>query len=512
MGACLTQKRHMYRCWTPPLQGVWHPHLHSPCAHNEYVGLLKRTLGPVPLASLKGLSSFGKAMRELRRVLVGRCGLVEPWPVNRVVESYVVPRLRKRYEEAAVSLSRDGLCDRRDTKISAFVKSEKLAKEKVSKPRIIMGRSPRYNLELACYLKPVEHAVYPAFRGWGARFLTHTRLIGKGLAGKERADLIRRKMLSRPGVVAVELDCKSFESHLCRTMLRSEHGVYTGLCPDPRLARLLSWQLRCKGKGAAGVRFSVSGVRASGDFNTGLGNTLLMCGLVLGAARSLRLKFDFLADGDNAVLFVMSEDAATWALRLPGLFLEYGHEVTIGEFVGTVETVVFGQSKPCRVVDGWTMVRDPWKTMSHAFSGHQHYAEMRGGARVLRAVSYCEAVLNRGVPVLQAFAHAMLRATRGVSFPKEPDLENYEYRRVVSRDNRWEQRNWTPVSAVTRISFFLSWGVSVEEQIRIETLLDSLVVNLPSTWVGVPVSWAWMEDLDWLEDDGLGEVQRRGFR
>jgi len=216
-------------------------------------------------------------MCELRRVIGGRVGSVEPWSFERVVATYRIARLRKRYEEAARSLRDDGLCEPKDSKIVAFVKAEKLSEFKTSKPRMIMGRRPRYNLELASFLKPIEDAIYPAFRGWGSRFFTHTRLIGKGLDLRERASLIRRKMLSVPGLVAVELDCKSFESHVSNSSLVEEHRVYTSLCRDPRLRLLLSWQHQCFGEGLSrDVRFRVKGVRASGDYNTGVGNTLQM--------------------------------------------------------------------------------------------------------------------------------------------------------------------------------------------------------------------------------------------
>lgn len=508
VAACMEPKRSMYRCWTPDVPGVWHPQVHAPCAHNEFVGLCRRTLGPVPRIREAGLAGFRKAMCELRRVISGRVGAVDPWPIDRVVKSYQVPRLRKRYEEAARSLDADGLCGPEDARVTAFVKAEKLSQYKVSKPRMIMGRRPRYNLELASFLKPIEEALYPAFRGWGKRFFTHTRLIGKGLAMGERASLIRRKMQSRPGVVAVELDCKSFESHVCSATLAEEHRVYTDLCRDPRLRKLLSWQHTCKGEGLSGsVRFRVKGVRASGDYNTGCGNTLQMCGLVLFVAQSLGRPFDFLADGDNAVLFVQDHELDIWISALPELFLECGHEVTIGEPAREIETVVFGQAKPCRVAGGWTMVRDPFKTIAHAFSGHRHYSDMRYGVKILRAVAYCEAVVNRGVPVLQEFAHAMLRGTRGVSYPKTPDLENYEYQRIVARDDGWQQKNWDPISDDARLSFAMSWGIPLEEQIRLENYFRTVVVELPRTFDNVERSWAWMDSSAWLDEDVLGAVR-----
>lgn len=477
--------RYEYRCYTPPVEGVWHPQVHRPCAHNAIRGLQLRTLGLNPEPSFEGTRWFHDSARELRRVLRGRVEPFDRWSFDQVVSSYRVSRLRARYEEAHASLVLDGLCSPSDAKVSAFVKAEKLSKYKVGKPRVIMGRSPRYNLELASYLKPLEHAVYPAFRGWG-RMYTRTRLIGKGLSGKQRASLLRRKMLSAPGMVCFEVDCKSFESHVTISQHDEEHGIYLSLLNDPRLRELLSWQKNFTGKFRSGVRFHAKGIRASGDFNTGLGNTLIMCCLVLAVARRLRTRFDFLADGDNAVVFVSLSDLALWQRELPLVFVEMGHEADVGEAVSEVSGIVFGQSKPLLVEGGWTMVRDPLKVLSSAFCGHQHYGEMRGGMRVLKSVAYCEAVLNRGVPVLQAFAHAMLKRLKSVPFVRDRfDLGNLEYQRIATASDRWTQANWSEISLESRLLFEKSWGFSVGEQLRLEACFQ--VGRLPETWDQVPI-------------------------
>lgn len=476
--------RFEYRCYTPELEGVWHPQVHRSCAHNAVRGLELRTLGVTPLPTVEGFSEFTTAMREVRGVLRSRVETPQRYSYDQVISSYSVSRLRARYEMAKGSLVSDPI-RQEDASVEAFVKAEKLNCYKLSKPRVIMGRSPRYNLQLATFLKPLEHAVYPAFRGWG-RMYTRTRLIAKGLNGEERASLLRRKMLSHPNMVCFEVDCKSFEAHLTLSMLREEHGVYRHLFPDSELSRLLRWQEKFRGRFRNGVRYRAKGVRASGDFNTGLGNTLIMCALVVAVGRSLSTRFDFLADGDNAVVFVAQSDLHLWLRELPRLFLSMGHEAEIGVASSEVSGIVFGQSKPLCVNGRWTMVRNPYRVMSNAFCGHQHYGEMRGGLSVLKSVAYCESVLNRGVPVLQAFAHAMLVRLRSVPFVRQGfDLGNYEYQRVVSLSDRWALANVEVISNESRLLFEKSWGISVEEQLVMEASFS--VGSLPESWVGVPV-------------------------
>lgn len=475
---CENGRRKMYRVWTPSLPGVWTPQVHGPCAHNLVSGLLQRTMGPTPLMTEYGQMIFSSARKELMAVLKGRSESVEPWPLQRVVESYTVRRLRVRYQAAHESLLRDGYCDRSDAKVKAFVKGEKLARYKISKPRVIMGRSPRYNLELASYLKPLEHQLYGALRGYGAMFFTRTRLVAKGLGLDARARLIQTKMTCEPDIVAMEIDGKSFESHFSKFVLDSEHKVYTGLCPHRRLAELLSWQLEFTGKGE-GVRFKVSGVRASGDFNTGMGNTVVMCLLVLATARELGCRFDFLADGDNALLFVKKSDELRWRQAITYCCLEMGFEMVLGESAEHLAEVCFGQSKPF-MGERLTMVRDVFKVLSHGACGYRHYHDMRGGMKVLKSVAYCEAVLNRGVPVLQEYAHALLRATRHVTF-SAAEPEQYEYAGILARGVVWERASRAPITTAARIWFEKSWGLSVEAQLQMEEQLRR-GFKAPTSW------------------------------
>nr|QHD64838.1 RdRp [Erysiphe necator umbra-like virus 2] len=474
----------MHRLCTPSIGGVWKPLCHTNCAHNFRSGLLQRTLGVVPEPTEAGESIFVKAMGVLRKVIAGRVGILEPWTYEAVIARYSEPRLRKRYEEAARSLRVEGLSTRKDTVVKGFVKAEKTKPSKIYKPRVIMARDPRYNLELASYLVPVEHAVYPAFRGWGKQFYTHTRLIGKGRNQTQRAGDIRRKFEAHSEMVAFEVDGKSFESHLSLTQLRQEHALYSKVMPHSRLAKLLAWQLKFRGRGP-GVKFTAEGVRASGDFNTGLGNTLIMCGLVLGCASVLRTKFDFYADGDNAVVFVSRADYPRWRAELPGIFVSMGHEADVGPPGYCLEQVEFGQSRPVFVGSEYRMVRNPFKVMSCCMCSYVYYADIRADLPVLRAVAYCEAVLGSQVPVLQVLAQRLLELTRGVTASamervKRRRLDNYEYAALLAKEFEWDAAAAKPVSDASRLSFECAWGVSVQEQLKMEAKLRE--ITIPNSW------------------------------
>lgn len=494
----------MYRLWTPSLPGVWRPQVHGPCAHNLVRGLLQRTFKVTPSPSQEGLDEFRREVGLIKRVLRGRVEALTPWTLERTVESYTVPRLRARYERALESLLADGLCTRQDSSVKAFVKGEKLTNYKLHKPRVIMGRDPRYNLELASYLKPLEHALYPALRGFGRQYFTRTRLIGKGLNPQQRAKLISRKMSAEPDVVAMEIDGVSFESHFSKPILRAEHSVYNSLHRNKRLAQLLDWQLSFDAVGE-GVRYHAEGIRASGDFNTGLGNTIVMCALVMMVARVVGKRYDFLADGDNALLFVKKQDVDLWRSTITSVSLRAGFEMALEPPVEHLAEVVFGQSRPFMGPDGLTMVRNPFKVISHAATGYQHYGELRGAGRVLKSVAYCEAVLSRGVPVLSSFAAALLKATRNFSF-SSAELEDFEYRRILSKGVRWEEAVTVPITDEARLWFNKSWGVSVEAQLLWESILEK-GFDLPTSWNASNLLSELPDgrDLDTLPFDVLGD-------
>jgi len=407
--------------------------------------------------------------------------------ISEVVESYS-GRLRLRYEEAARSIREDGPCTVKDARISAFVKAEKYnALAKTRKPRMIWGRKPRYNLELASFLKPIEQAIYRLLRTPKRSGVPPTRIVAKGLNGPARASLIRRKMSSISDCVVFEVDMTAFEAHHDLRVLRMEHAVYLRMNPDQRLRQLLSWQLCNRGVTQNGIRFRREGGRASGDFNTGLGNSLAMTAMCIAAVDQIRPAYawDLLADGDNCLFFVTRADLHLFTAHLPGVFRAFGHEAKVEAPVSVVEQVTFGQSRPVETSIGWTMVRDPYKTLSGAACSHKHYGELKGGLKVLKSVAQCELILNRGVPILSVYAGRLLDALSQVGFAKKFDPDELRYRVALQG---WHIRKTVAITDCARRSFSTAWGVTPAEQVRIEAILSSELV-LPTSWDGYSRSW-----------------------
>nr|QKW91258.1 replication associated protein [Sclerotinia sclerotiorum umbra-like virus 2] len=473
---CEEGKRKMYRCWVPAVDGLWAAGVHANCVHNEEAALKMRTLGPTPDEPVN--PDFELTFKRLGRLLVKL--QVERMTLEEVVASYT-GRLRRRYQEAFESLVEEPELGKYDRRLSAFLKAEKFNPlHKRSKPRMIMCRSPRFNLKLASYLKPVEHALWRRWK-FGMGGVTPTRVVGKGLNGPRRAAILKEKMDSVGDCVVFEIDGKAFEAHVSLLQIDLEHSVYKAVFrKDKELNDLLNTQRKLIGKTVGGIRYEREGCRASGDFNTGLGNTLIMgsaveAGLRLAVTELGMFKATYLADGDNALLFV----DRTVAERLRTNFARYissvcGHEMTVEKPVDVLEHITFGQCKPCFNGKEYVMVRHPLKTLSYAFSGYRHYDQPKFTGPLLKAVCQAELSLSRGIPLLEAYfakALAKLASYRDLKDPTSFLEERLKYGHHSIPFKAGEHYWYKGCTEAARSSFAESWGICVEEQLLLEEQL-----------------------------------------
>lgn len=464
--ACGNSRRRMKTAVRPLGPGLYVPAVHRVCPHNEVAALMLRSFGSLPDQVHQPLGEpVARVFRDLR-AHARRYGQ-SPWSVDTTALSYD-GALRRRYLDAARSLREDGGIVFGDAFLRAFLKADKLSKPG-AKPRLIYPRSPRYNLALARYLKPFEQWL------WGtldARVLTNGgvgRVVAKGLNPVRRANLIKRKFDSFKRCVCFEVDGKAFEAHVGLPQVLAEHAVYKAAYPrNSGLAKLLRYQERLVGVTSCGARFSRPGARASGDYNTGMGNSLVMLSVVVAVLRSFGCRFDFLCDGDNAVVFLEQEDAGAVVASFAERALAWsGQELVLEEPVTRLEAVRFGRSAPVWVGGRWTMVR-PWQSVvSACTSSHRWLNEPRFALHWLRAVGLCELSLARGVPVLQAFASSLVSLTTGYDASRalrSGALRDY----FVVGAYLDEDLGTAPITTEARVSFERAFGLSPSEQVALE--------------------------------------------
>lgn len=437
------------------------------CPHNEVAALCRRVLAPLPAEVFSDVSPefervFGSFRRLCRRYRGNTLGLFE------TARTYS-GALQRRYLRAAESLVESGFDVHAAAELSCFLKGEKVnVGPKWPKPRMIFPRTPEFNLVLASRLKKFEHWLWSRLDGRAVRSCFPTargRLVAKGLNPSQRARLIVSKFSGIRNCVVVEVDGKAFEAHVGPSQLRCEHSVYRAAFPrDALLSRCLSEQLVLSGRLPCGARFSRSGGRASGDFNTGMGNSLVMLGCV-GAMLHDYDEFDVLADGDNCLIFVPERSLGRLLEEVPVRSVACcGQELEISTPVRVVEEVRFGQSAPVWFPDGWRMVREPFKVMSGAASSYRWLREPKFRREYLAGVARCEYSVSRAVPLLQAYAIELYRAAAFRGSVREHPFSEYMY---IGASLRWEPED-TPVHPLTRESFYKAFGVSPAEQVRLE--------------------------------------------
>jgi len=447
-------------------------------------------MGSVPMPTPKGLKAIAKQRHKLLR---GKRHFT-PWTLERTRDSFTGSRA-KRYQEAYESLLVKPLT-RSDASITAFVKAEKTdPRAKVNPdPRMIQARQPRYNLKLASYLRPIEHRIYHMSGVSGLR------MVAKGLNAKQRAALLRQKWECFEAPVCVSLDASRFDKHVSREVLLQEHQYYIDCFGDnPELKELLDMQLKNRCRTANGVKYTVDGGRMSGDINTALGNCLIMIMMIMAACDQLGLRAEVLDDGDDCLLIFERKYLDQVIAALPAIFLEFGQELKVENIAYDICDVVFCQSKVVETAEGEMFVRDWRKVLSHACTGTKYWDNPRMVRPMMGLVGSCELAMSRGVPILQPFAEAVLRNSRGKR-AKATTIDPGVIMRVRAELGSFEEaydNKSLPITQSARMSFARTFGVEIWEQLAIESILSAWdVEELNSTTYPSEIDYRWEHDVN----------------
>ncbi len=376
------------------------------------------------------------------------------------------------YERAYESLRLVPLA-RKDGFLKTFVKCEKIDGSKADPvPRVIQPRSPRYNLELAAYLKPHEHEFYKRLDQMFDTDGLGDKTVFKGVNATQAAKhlLIKASRYSNP--VFVGLDASRFDQHVSEVALNWEHAIYKGSFEYgiKKLSALLSWQVDNIGQayvGSTRVRYRVRGRRMSGDMNTSLGNCLIMCSLVHSYMRHKRIpKFSLANNGDDCVLIFERKylnsisDLSTW-------FHEMGFNMKIEKPVFDVREVDFCQVRALTSPGYNICVRNPEVVMSKDLHSVHPFTHQHQYLQWLIASGDCGRNSHKGIPVLDQF------------YKSFPSGELYD-KSIQAEYQRWieysiaggsEERE---ISDEMRHSFWVAYGMVPDAQIELERMLENI--------------------------------------
>ncbi len=417
---------------------------------------------------------FASELGEFRRSLCKLLPKTAPWTHQRFVDSYQ-GRKKVVYTEALEKL-RCGYSNlQKDASVNVFIKNEKTDRTTKSDPvpRVISPRSPLFNLRVGRYLKRLEHKMFKAI----GRLFNHPTVI-KGYDIHKSASLLREKWDMFDNPIAIGLDASRFDQHVSIEALKFEHKIYLDCFPEKkhkaRLRKLLNCQLRnrCNGYTPDGrLAYVTEGTRMSGDMNTSLGNTLLMCGMIWSFAKSKNVNIQLANNGDDCVIFMEKKDEEHFSLGLHEWFIKLGFNMVVETPVDSFERIEFCQTKP--VFDGsrYVMCRNPISAVakdSVMLSPYQSIGKFMGW---LDSVGMCGLAMTGGLPIFQSFYKLYIRSGAKRKIPDNLLSWNMQMhlKYGVVRDEK-------PITDEARCSFWEAFGIVPDEQLLIERYYDNMFI------------------------------------
>lgn len=341
-----------------------------------------------------------------------------------------------------------------------FMKVEKVPMDK--SPRTIQPRHPVYNIGLGRYLKHTEKKFFRAF----SRVFKQKYVVFKGLNSLEMGSELREMWDDFNDPVAIGADASRFDASVDAGLLEHEHSLYNGVFHCKELARVLRMQLNNVGVARCydgTIKYKVRGGRGSGDMNTSLGNSYIMCALIWTWLQRCGVRAKLANNGDDCVVLLERKDVSTFSCGFDEFANTLGFRMVLEKPVDVFEHVEFCQTRP--VFDGgaWRMVRN--------FSNSREKDSMclfpldTPGALSswLYAVGECGLALTAGLPVYQELYSAYMRSGKPSKMGESVFMQGG--RMMMARGMEAKRQ---PVSGDARVSFYIAFGVTPDEQVALE--------------------------------------------
>lgn len=404
-------------------------------------------------------------LSRFKQIMADKSVVTSPYTRQQFVDCYK-GRRHTIYQNALNSLRIEPLC-KLDFNLRSFIKNEKINSLTKSNPvpRIIQPRNPRFNIEIGRYIKRVEKLVYSAItESFGSP--SNTPIVSKGYNASALGDIMCKKWNTFLHPVAVGLDASRFDQHCGKEILEWEHEFYFEYFRGTKYFEFLcSRQLQNHGTvwcRDGSVSYDVEGCRMSGDMNTGLGNCVIMCGLVHTMMYELDLegKFEFINNGDDCVIIVEEEhlellsNSAAW-------FLDFGYTMKVEPPVRVFERIEFCQTQPVYDGNQYVMCRKPQVVMTKDFTSLKNVNTVGAWRFYCQAISDCGIAAYGNIPVLGAMYNVLNVGGRRSKKFKE-----------LNGGLEWMAHGMTNTLTephyLSRVSFFRAFGITPDHQVGIE--------------------------------------------
>lgn len=341
-----------------------------------------------------------------------------------------------------------------------FMKVEKVPGNK--SPRTIQPRSPTYNIGLGRFLKPNEKPIFRAI----AKVFNQRYTVFKGLNANDMGKELRIVWDKYSKPVAVGLDASRFDASVDRGLLEWEHSLYNILFTNKELKRLLSYQLDNVGAAYCAdgkIKYKVSGGRGSGDMNTSLGNSLIMCAIVWTWLHKKGVKASLVNNGDDCVVVMESTSYDEFSSGFDAFCKQLGFTMVVEQPVMEFENIEFCQTHPVLIGGQWRMVRNIDTAREKDSMCLFPLDSKRAAQAWMYAVGECGLALCSGVPIMQEMYLAYMRHGRKSKMSEAVFMQSGS--RMMAGNMESKQKE---VDADARVSFFLAFGYTPDEQIAME--------------------------------------------
>lgn len=414
-------------------------------------------------------------MKGFTKRLLHAVRRVPTWSTEQFVDSYV-GRKRRLYAMAAASVG-DVPITRKDAYITPFIKDEKtnLTRKDDPCPRIIQPRSARFNYAIGIHLKPMEK---PIFRGIAAVFGSTT--VMKGLNASQRGIVLEEKWARFTSPVAICLDAKRFDQHVSRDIIDWEHSVEEALAIDRcSLKRLNAFRKKntCFIRtNEGGYKYTLNGIRMSGDMDTALGNCLTMCAMTYSFMANIDVsKYEYMNDGDDGVLIVEQSDSAFVFDNFVEYFTRFGFTMKLEGTTNIIEEVDFCQARPVFDGDHYRFVRDPSICLDKDSYSLKNNVSVEGMRDLRNSVGWCGLSLAGDMPIFCEFYHSMICGEDSA----------VDYTTGMQFLSRGMSSKYAEPTDECRVSFYKAFKITPDQQIVMERdiLMSNVDINRPAVLV-----------------------------
>lgn len=402
---------------------------------------------------------FKQRMGKVRYLLSKYVGRAHQLSYDEYLEK--VPQHKKKiYKRAVESLMLDPVV-KRDAVVKAFPKFEKVVlTEKHPVPRLISPRSPRFNVEFGRYTLAIEKRMYKAIN----KLFKHT-VVCKGHNAVEYATNMRGHWDSIPNPVCVMLDCSRFDQHVGETALRWVWSIYADVFGNDKellsLIEMLKVNKYIYGNSQGVMKWSDTFRECSGEMDTSLKNTMLMCAMCYAYSSQFKFVTKYYNNGDDMCAFVSADNVQAYTAGISEWFKDMGFKLKV-DVTDTFEKIVFCQTQPVFLGDTWICVRQYPACLAKDLACVLSLTNDEAVKAYYGAVADGGLALYGDVPVIGAFYDALKRISEGRTMDTHPTML-LGMRHFADRINRG-----TNISDVARLSFERAFGLQPCVQMGLE--------------------------------------------